>query len=209
MAGSTGKLQPDRAEGLGIGPAEFFGGGRRYTALLGSDAFGHSMEPRESAVRTPRQPSFRATGSIGDEPGRSAFGGGWRAGSGAIWSLRSIKLRPAGWTSADAAGLPIFPGLVKFDEVASGRIDHALRFTASRTQSGFIHPATHEASSITDPNVPPMGLRVRLRADYPCGTLSFQPRVICVAMQEYGMLLADNGSNWYVSGAPDPRWDDD
>jgi hypothetical protein len=136
-------------------------------------------------------------------------GAWWTAGSGASWDLRSNALRPDTWTSADAAGLPIFPGLVRYDEVASGRIDHALRFTVRRTQRGFIHPATHFASSNTDPDVPPMGLRVRLRPDFACGTLGEQARVICVAMQEYGMLLADNGSDWYVSGAPDPRWDDD
>ncbi|MBW8826171.1 MAG: hypothetical protein JF603_07465 [Acidobacteria bacterium] len=136
-------------------------------------------------------------------------GRSWQAGSGATWSLRSNALRPDGWTSADAAGLPILPGLVRYDEVTAGHIDHALRFTARRTQRGYVHPATHFASSITDANVPPMGLRVRLRAAFDCGALRAPARVVCVAMQRYGLILADNGSDWYVTGAPDRRWDDD
>jgi hypothetical protein len=136
-------------------------------------------------------------------------GASWHAGSGAVWDLRSNALRPEGWTSADAAGLPIFPGLVRYEEVAAGEIAHALRFTASRTQRGYVHPATHFASSITDPDVPPMGLRVRLQASFDCSGLSSEVQVICAAMKRYGMLLADNGSSWYVSGAPDPRWSDE
>jgi hypothetical protein len=135
-------------------------------------------------------------------------GRSWHAGSGATWDLRSNALRPDGWTSADAAGLPIFPGLIRYDEVAAGRIDHALRFTVRRTQRAFVHPATHVASSITDPNVPPMGLRLRLKAGYDCSHLSAQVQVICAALKRYGMLVADNGSDWYVSGAPDRRWND-
>jgi hypothetical protein len=136
-------------------------------------------------------------------------GQSWTAGSGATWDLRSNALRPAGWTSADAAGLPIFPGLVRYDEVAAGHIDHALRFTASRTQRGYITPATHFASSITDADVAPMGARFRLQSSFDCTRLRPQARVVCVALQRYGMLLADNGSNWYVSGSPDARWSDD
>jgi hypothetical protein len=135
-------------------------------------------------------------------------GRSWHAGSGATWDLRSNALRPDGWTSADAAGLPILPGLIRYDEVAAGHIDHALRFTAQRTQRGYIHPATHFASSITDPNVPPMGARFRLKASYDCGPLSHEGRVVCTALKRYGMLLADNGSNWFITGAPDPRWND-
>jgi hypothetical protein len=134
--------------------------------------------------------------------------GSWHAGSGAIFDLRSNALRPDGWTSADAAGLPIFPGLVRYDEVAAGHIDHALRFTVSETQRGYIHPATHFASSNTDPNVPPMGARFRLKAGYDCSWASAPVQVICAAMKRYGMLVADNGSDWYVTGAPDHRWDD-
>ncbi|GIK16369.1 MAG: hypothetical protein BroJett003_13330 [Planctomycetota bacterium] len=134
----------------------------------------------------------------------------WRADCGAIWDLTSNDLRPWYWTSADAAGLPIFAGLVRYDEVVEkGEINHALRFTVSRTQRGFILPATHFASDSRDPNLPPMGLRVRLRADYDVSTFSPNVRVILTALKKYGMIVADNGSNWYVSGAPDPRWDDD
>jgi hypothetical protein len=133
----------------------------------------------------------------------------WRAGSGAIWSLRSNRLRPAGWTSADAAGLPILPGLARYDEVRRGRIDHALRFTAPRTRRAYVYPARHFASSSTDPDLPPMGLRFRLRADFPVRAFPQQARVILRALQRYGMILADNGSSWYVSGAPSPGWDND
>ena len=134
--------------------------------------------------------------------------GSWHAGSGAIFDLRSNALRPDGWTSADAAGLPIRPGLVRYDEVAAGHIDHALRFTVSRTSRGYIHPATHFASSITDPNVPPMGARFRLQASYSCSAYSREVQVICAAMKRYGMFVADNGSSWFVTGAPDSRWND-
>jgi hypothetical protein len=134
---------------------------------------------------------------------------GWHAGSGAIWSLRSNRLRPAGWTSADAAGLPIFPGLARYDEVARGVIDHALRFTVERTRRAYISPARHYASDSTDPDLPPMGLRVRLKASFDVSGFPRQARVVLVALKRYGMLVADNGSSWYVSGAPDPRWSND
>ena len=136
-------------------------------------------------------------------------GAGWTAASGARFDLRSNELRPLGWTSADAAGLPIFSGLVRYDEVAAGRIDHAIRVTFRRTQRGYILPATHFASSSTDPDLPPMGLRLRLRADADLSGLSGQALVIAEAMQRYGLIVADNGSNWFFQGAPDPRWDDD
>jgi hypothetical protein len=134
---------------------------------------------------------------------------GWRAGSGAIWSLGSNALRPDGWTSADAAGLPVLPGLVRYREVASGVIDHALRFTAPQTRSAHIYPARHDAGSGSSAALPPMGLRVRLKASFDLTRLSPQARVIATALQRYGMLLADNGSPWYVSGASDPGFDDD
>jgi hypothetical protein len=140
--------------------------------------------------------------------GRRA-GAGWTAASGARFDLRSNALRPLGWTSADAAGLPIFPGLVRYEEVAAGSIDHAIRVTFRRTQRGYVLPATHFASSSTDPNLPPMGLRLRMRADTDLSGLSGQARVIAEAMQRYGLIVADNGSNWFFQGAPDPRWDDD
>lgn len=133
-------------------------------------------------------------------------GTSWLAGSGAIWNLRSNALRPAGWTSADAAGLPILPGLVRYDEVAAGVIDHALRFTAPLTRRGYIYPARHFASSSNNPALPPMGLRVRLKASFDISGFPPQARVVLEALKRYGMILADNGSPWYVSGAPDSRW---
>jgi hypothetical protein len=133
----------------------------------------------------------------------------WTAGSGAIFNLRSDRLRPAGWTSADAAGLPILPGLVRYDEVAGGAIDHALRFTAPRTRRAYVYPARHFASSSSDPSLPPMGLRVRLKANVRLAGLPRQARVVALALKRYGMLLADNGSPWYISGAPDRRWNND
>jgi hypothetical protein len=136
-------------------------------------------------------------------------GGGWTAGSGAIWNLRSNALRPAGWTSADAAGLPIFPGLARYDEVARGVIDHALRFTAARTRRQYVYPARHYASSSDDPALPPMGLRVRLKASVDISGFPKQSRIVLQALKAYGMLLADNGSNWYISGAPNPKWSND
>ena len=137
-------------------------------------------------------------------------GGAWRAGSGARWNLDSNALRTAGFTSADAAGLPIFPGLVRADEVLDRKdIRHALRFTAPHTQRAYVFPATHAASSSTDPDLPPMGLRVRLRAGFDLSGFAPECQVILRAMQRYGMILADNGSAWYVSGASDPRFDDD
>jgi hypothetical protein len=137
-------------------------------------------------------------------------GGGYAAGSGAIFDLRSNRLRPAGWTSADAAGLPILPGLARWDgDAATGSIDHALRFTVERTRRAYIYPARHFASSSTDPALPPMGLRVRLKAGVDIATLPRQARIVAQAMKTYGLILADNGSNWYVSGAPSPHWSND
>lgn len=133
--------------------------------------------------------------------------GSWDADSGAAYDLTSNDLRPAGWTSADAAGLPIYPGLVTYDEVASGSIDHAIRFTAPETRSDYVWPARHEASSLTGPGYPPMGQRFRLRADYDISGYSPEIQVILTAMKQYGLILADNGSAWYISGAPDERWD--
>lgn len=136
--------------------------------------------------------------------------GSWRAASGAIFDLSSNKLRPDGWTSADAAGLPIFPGLVRYDEVMEQKvIRHALRFTARQTRRAYVHPATHFASASRDPNLPPMGLRVRLKADYDLSSFPPPVRVILTALKKYGMFLADNGGNWFLSGAHDPRWNDD
>ena len=136
-------------------------------------------------------------------------GRGWTAGSGAIWNLRSNKLRPAGWTSADAAGLPIFPGLARYDEVKRGVIDHALRFTVQRTRRAYVFPARHYASDSNDASLPPMGLRLRLKASFDVSGYPRQARIVLVALKRYGMIVADNGSSWYITGAPDPRWSND
>ncbi|MBI2298045.1 MAG: hypothetical protein HYU66_03680 [Armatimonadetes bacterium] len=137
-------------------------------------------------------------------------GRSWKAGSGAIFDLASNDLREAGWTSADAAGLPILPGLVRYDEaVEQGAIRHALRFTVRRTRRAYVPPARHWASSSHDADLPPMGMRVRLKAGYDLSRFSPVCRVILTALKTYGMLLADNGSDWFLSGAHDPRWNDD
>src|SRR5690242_16359617 len=133
----------------------------------------------------------------------------WTAGSGAIFNLRSDHLRPAGWTSADAAGLPILPGLARYDEVAPGEIDHALRFTAPCTAPRYVYPARHEASTCHGASLPPMGLRVRLKASVNISGLPYQARVVAQALKRYGMILADNGSPWFISGAPNRGWNND
>jgi hypothetical protein len=135
--------------------------------------------------------------------------GSWEAGSGAVFDLNSNALRPEGWTSADAAGLPILPGLVRYDEVASGEIQHALRFTSPQTRRAYVWPARHFASSLTGAAYPPMGKRFRLKSNFDISGFSEEVQVILRALKKYGMLLADNGSAWYISGAPDPRWDND
>ena len=135
--------------------------------------------------------------------------GTWQAGSGAIFDLNSNALRPSGWTSADAAGLPILSGLVRYDEVAAGEIRHALRFTAPQSRSDYVWPARHQASNLTAAQIPPMGQRFRLKAGFDISPFSAPVRVILQAMKTYGLILADNGSAWYISGAPDPRWDND
>jgi len=135
--------------------------------------------------------------------------GSWQAGSGAVFDLRSNALRPEGWTSADAAGLPILPGLVRYEEVAAGEIRHALRFTAPQTRRAYVWPARHFASSLTGAQYPPMGQRFRLKASVDISGFSPEVQVILRALKEYGMFLADNGAAWYISGAPDERWDND
>lgn len=133
----------------------------------------------------------------------------WDAASGVEWDLRSAALRPDGWTSADAAGLPIFPGLVRYEEAAAGHIDHAIRVTMDSTRNAWIHPASHCAGDTDSGAAPPMGLRLRLKAGYPLGGMGPAARAIAVAMKEYGLIVADNGSNWYISGTSDRRWDDE
>jgi hypothetical protein len=135
-------------------------------------------------------------------------GGGWRAGSGAVWNLRSNRLRPAGWTSADAAGLPILAGLVRYEEVARGRVDHAIRVTVNRSQASYLWPARHHAGQ-ADPSLPPMGLRLRLRSGVDLSGFPSQARVILAAMRAHGLVVADNGSSGFIGGVPDERWDND
>jgi hypothetical protein len=135
-------------------------------------------------------------------------GSSWTAGSGAIFSLASNALRPLDWTSADAAGLPIFPGLVRWDEVQAGAITHAIRFTAQQTDRSYLWPARHQAGAASNPSLPPMGARFRLRAGYDISHFSAQAQVILRAMQHYGLILADNGSNWFFSGTEDAAWPD-
>jgi hypothetical protein len=136
-------------------------------------------------------------------------GSGWFADSGAKFDLLTGAPRPIGWTSADAAGLPILPGLVRYDEVAAGLIAHAIRVTFSQTQAGFVPPASHVASNNPDPTLPAMGMRLRLSASFNVAALTGQAKVIATAMQQYGLIVADNGSNWFFQGAPNPGWNDD
>jgi hypothetical protein len=136
-------------------------------------------------------------------------GRSWTAGSGAVWNLKSNALRPEGFTSADAAGLPILPGLARYEEVRRGVIDHALRFTVSRTRRAFVYPARHLASDLTDPDLPAMGQRLRLKASFDASGYPPQSRVVLRALKEYGMLVADNGSDWFISGAPASGWNND
>jgi hypothetical protein len=138
-----------------------------------------------------------------------AGGRRWRAGSGAIWSLRSNRLRPGGWTSADAAGLPILPGLARYGELRQGGIDHALRFTARRTRRAYVYPARHFASQLDDPDLPAMGQRLRLRAGFDLSGFAPQARAVLRGLERYGMILADNGAPWFLSGAPSAGWDND
>jgi hypothetical protein len=144
---------------------------------------------------------------------RAFFKGGggahWNADSGTRWDLRSSARRPDSWTSADAAGLPIFPGLVRYDEVATGHLDHAIRVTFDSTRDAWVHPASHCAGDTADPSAPAMGTRLRLKAGYGLGGFSGGARTIAEALKRYGMIVADNGSNWYFSGSSDRRWDDE
>jgi hypothetical protein len=135
--------------------------------------------------------------------------GSWTAGSGALFDLTSNQLRPDGWTSADAAGLPILPGLVRYEEVAAGVINHAIRMTAPQTRNAYVWPARHRASTLTGSQYPPMGQRFRLKAGFDISSFPADVQVVLTALKKYGMILADNGSSWYLTGAPDSRWNDD
>jgi hypothetical protein len=136
-------------------------------------------------------------------------GARWVAGSGAIWNLNSNRLRPRGWTSADAAGLPILPGLARYEDVRRGRIDHALRFTVSQTRRAYIYPARHHASDLTDRDLPAMGERLRLKANFDISGYPRQARIVLRALKQYGMIVADNGSDWYITGSPSRYWNND
>jgi len=215
--GLDARVHPDFSAQGGYGiPINFVGRGQRAARV----SFDYSDESDRVRYPIPARPRIEGGSDrhllIVDRDACRLYelfdaqrqGGAWHAGSGAVFDLRSNRLRPDGWTSADAAGLPIMPGLVRYDEVARGRIDHVLRFTAPRTRSAHIFPARHDAGS-SDPSLPPMGLRVRLRASASLAGLGPQARVIARAMKRYGLILADNGSAWYVTGEPDPRWNDD
>jgi hypothetical protein len=156
------------------------------------DRHANMVNPKTCTLYELYDATYRASGST--------------AGSGAIWNLKSNRLRPQSWTSADAAGLPILPGLLDYSEVLSGKITHAIRMTAETTDRAFIWPARHEAGSRSSPALPPMGARFRLRSNFNLGPYSRQARVVLRAMQTYGLILADNGSNWYFQGTADPRW---
>jgi hypothetical protein len=222
---STG-LHPDFGSGLWDGGPI----GIPYNIVPGTQAkvpvsFDYSDESDPGPYPVPSDPLIEGgPDSVGDrhilivDSGRcilyelySAYpeGSGWAAGSGAIFDLRSDALRPAGWTSADAAGLPILPGLVRYDEVASGEITHALRFTVPKTRKAYVWPARHFASTLTGLQYPPMGQRFRLKAGFDTSGFPPETRVILAGLKKYGMILADNGGAWFISGVPDERWDND
>jgi hypothetical protein len=216
-------------KGLHMDFGSFAGYGIPYQVVAGSTppstvSFDYDDESDHVGYPIPTNPLIEGAGAAGDRHmlmvDRDACrlfelynarksGGLWHAGSGATWDLRSNALRPAGWTSADAAGLPILPGLVRYDEVLAGHIDHALRFTTDTTRTSYIYPARHHAGAGSNAAYPPMGLRIRLKSTYDTSGFGPQARPIAVALQRYGMILADNGSDWYISGASDPRFDDD
>jgi hypothetical protein len=216
-------------KGLHMDFGSFAGYGIPYQVVAGSTptatvAFDYDDESDHVGYPIPASPLIEGGGAPGDRHmlmvdrdgcrlvelyNARKSGGVWHAGSGATWDLRSNALRPAGWTSADAAGLPILPGLVRYDEVTAGQIAHALRFTTDTTRTAYIYPARHQAGAGPNLGYPPMGLRVRLKSSYDTSGFSAQARPIAVALQRYGMILADNGSDWYISGASDPRFDDD
>lgn len=220
--GLSGHLHPDFGTNPGYGIPYTVVGPRQRRVPIDFTAYGDESNPGPYPI-PPRAP-VEGAGAEGDRhvlvlqrgtcrlyelyAARRA-GAGWDAGSGAVFNLRSNALRPDGWTSADAAGLPIMPLLVRYDEVRAGRIDHALRVTVARTQRGYIHPATHVASDDSDPSLPPMGLRLRLRASCSLAGFHGESLIVLRALKRYGLIVADNGSSWYITGAPDPRWNDD
>ncbi len=220
--GLSGHLHPDFGTNPSYGIPYTVVGPKQPRVPIAFSEFGEESEPGPYPI--PPNAPVEGAGEEGDRHvlilqkgtcklyelySAHRHGAGWEAGSGAVFNLRSNALRPEGWTSADAAGLPIMPLLVRYDEVRAGQIDHALRVTVTRTQSGYIHPATHLASSDTDPALPPMGLRLRLRASYSLAGYHGESLIMLRALKRYGLIVADNGSSWYITGAPDPRWNDD
>jgi hypothetical protein len=220
--GASGFLHPDFGTNPGYGIPYAVVGPHQRKVPIGFTAYGEESDPGPYPI--PANAPVEGAGEAGDrhvlvlQEGSCRLyelfdaqraGTGWEAESGAVFNLRSNALRPDGWTSADAAGLPIMPLLVRYDEVHAGRIDHALRVTVARTQKGFIHPATHFASNSTDPTLPPMGLRLRLKASFDLSPYHGEALVVLRALKRYGLIVADNGSSWYITGAPDRRWNDE
>ncbi|HEY3960315.1 MAG TPA: hypothetical protein VGL68_07385 [Solirubrobacteraceae bacterium] len=220
--GLTGHLHPDFGTEPGYGIPYAIVGPHQPKAPIRFTEYGEESNPGPYPI--PSGAPVEGAGEAGDRHvlvlqrgscklyelyAAHRSGAGWEAGSGAVFDLRSNALRPEGWTSADAAGLPILPLLVRYPEVHSGQIDHALRVTVERTQRGYIHPATHFASSSSDPALPPMGLRLRLRASYSLAGFHGESLIVLRALKRYGLIVADNGSSWYITGAPDSRWNDD
>lgn len=226
IAGMTGKLHADFGANWDGGPF-----GIPYVVVSGSQkkvpvTFGYADEsdrgPYPIPANAPIEGGAKSDGDrhvlVVDRDHKLLYelfdahprngGTSWTAGSGAVFDLTSNKLRPKGWTSADAAGLPILPGLVRYDEVAAGRITHAIRFTVAKTRKAYVSPARHQAGSGSSSSLPPMGMRVRLKKSFKISGYPKQARVILQAMKTYGLILADNGSNWFFSGAPDSRWSD-
>jgi hypothetical protein len=220
--GVSGHLHPDFGTNRSYGIPFTVAGSRQPKVPIKFTEFGEESEPGPYPI--PPSAPVEGAGEAGDRHvlvlqrgacrlyelySAARRGAGWEAASGAVFDLRSNALRPEGWTSADAAGLPIMPLLVRYPEVSAGRIDHALRVTVARTQRGYIHPATHFASSSADPNLPPMGLRLRLKANFSLTGFHGESLIVLRALKRYGLIVADNGSSWYITGAPDARWHDE
>jgi hypothetical protein len=222
MAAGSTSLHPDYGPGGPYGiPWQITARHPKFVRVTFQYASESDRGPYPFSARTPIE---GGTGASGDRhalmvdpvtcklyelyAARYRAGGASSAGSGAIWNLDSNRLRPAGWTSADAAGLPILPGLVNYDEVQAGRIDHAIRFTAQITNRSYVWPARHEAGAVSDPAYPPMGARFRLSAGFtlPPSRCARPCQVVVHAMKTYGLILADNGSNWFFQGTEDRRW---
>jgi hypothetical protein len=219
--GASGHLHPDFGTNPSYGIPYTVVGAHQRRVPIRFTAYGAESDPGPYPI--PANAPVEGAGEPGDRHvlvlqrsscrlyelyGAGRSGAGWMAEAGAVFNLRSNKLRPDGWTSADAAGLPIYPLLVRYEDVRTGTIDHALRVTVPRTQKGFIHPATHFASGSSDSALPPMGLRLRLKASFNLSRYHGESLVILRALKRYGLIVADNGSSWYITGAPSPHWND-